>query len=164
MREKNTRRDEIPATVLIDLFRRPDRETQALLTDLGLIFLESRAEAAHTKISKRQDRLASMYGTDAQGLGDDELLAVYRQEQDLIRELIVASREKPFVQVAPARLDKIRRDLNQHRQGWTTDSELRTARYQRLIEQNILTNLLQSWHVWLRAVASGKQTVLHHQG
>lgn len=163
MREKNTRRDEIPATVLMDLFRRPDREAQTMLIDLGLIFLESRAAAAGAKIRRREGRLVSMDGADAQSM-DSELLEVYHQEQDLIQELIVASREKPFVQVAPARLDKIRRDLYQHRQGWTTDSELRTARYQTRVEQNLLTDLLQSWHVWLRAVASGEQTVLHHQG
>ena len=145
MSEKNTRRDEIPAPVLIDLFRRPDRETQALLNDLGLLFLEMRAVAADTKISKRQDRLASMYGTDAQGLGDDELLVVYRQEQGLIQELIVASREKPFIQVGQACLDKIRRDRNHRGQGWTTDSKLRAARYQTHVEQHILTDLLQGW-------------------
>ncbi len=151
MTDQNTLHFEIRATELMDLFRHPDRETQAMLTNLGLIFLESRAEAADTKIRRRQDRLASMYGADAQRLEDDELLAVYHQEQGLIQELIVASREKPFVQVAPARLDKIRRDLNHQGQGWTTDTKLRAARYQTHVEQNILTDLLQGWHAWLRS-------------
>ena len=144
-------RYEIHPADLMDMFRHPDHETQALLTDLGLIFLELRAEAADTKIHRRQNRLASMHGASAESMEDDELLAIYRKEQDLIQELIVSSNEKPFVQVVPSRLDTIRRVLNHQGRGWTTDSKLRAARYQIHVEQNILVDLLRGWRAWLRS-------------
>jgi hypothetical protein len=165
MKQRTTLRYKISATELMDMARHPDHETEAMLTDLGLIFLESRAAAVDTKVSKRQDRLAHAYGVEGQRLEDDELLAVYHQEQGLIEELIEASRDKPFVQVGPARLERARQQRQQMSwRGQRFDARDRTARYQTHVEQNILTDLLQNWHTWLRSVARGEQAAFYRQG
>lgn len=158
-------RYEIPATELMDMFRHPDRETEAMLTDLGLVFLESRSAAIDRKVRRRQNRLASVYGADAQYLEGDELLAVYHQERAIVQELTQASQEKPFVHVGQARLERSRRRQQQLSwRGRRPDAENRAARYQTHVEQSVLIDLLQGWQAWLRSVANGERAAFDHPG
>lgn len=129
---------------LVNMMRAPDDETEALLIDLGLAFLEEQLMAAETRISQRQEQLNRSAAASSEA--DDELVAVYRQEQAVLQALIEASRETPFVQVVMARQEHLQQRQHQLcEQNWAADQHARDARYTLHLEQQILVNLLQAW-------------------
>jgi hypothetical protein len=135
---------------LVEMALNPDPEDRELLRTVGLDFLQQRRIAVETKIRERRERLQRFYPR-GQTLPEteEELTQVYQTEKALIEELLQASTDRPFVEVARERRAKANRRVQQFNSR-KSNAEARAKVWQAHTEQEILTELLRQWLTWLK--------------